>query len=244
MKLNIAQVISFSQSNIGINMIKIITLFFLIIPSIVNAHGGGLDGSGGHNNRKTGGYHCHREPCYNHKSKADRATKKAIKEKREFSYIYSRDDWKHWSDFDADCMNTRHEILKDQADGPIKLSPDGCYVSTGLWDDPFSGKQFTRASDLDVDHIVPLKWANDHGGGSWSKKAKERFANDHINLLAVDDGLNQSKGAKGPDDWMPPNHSFRCDYLSLWVQVLKKYSDLKFKTIENRIFNKQLKHCK
>lgn len=29
----------------------------------VLAHGGGLDSNGGHNNRKTGGYHCHRCPC-------------------------------------------------------------------------------------------------------------------------------------------------------------------------------------
>jgi hypothetical protein len=29
---------------------------------IVYAHGGGLDAYGCHNNRKTGGYHCHRGP--------------------------------------------------------------------------------------------------------------------------------------------------------------------------------------
>ncbi len=69
-------------------------------------------------------------------------------------------------------MNTMHEILKDQADGVVRLSPDGCYISSGMWNDPFSGKRFTRASDLDVDHIVPLKWASDHGGGAWSKKEK------------------------------------------------------------------------
>jgi hypothetical protein len=42
-----------------------------LIPAIVlflgagllNAHGGGLDRNGGHYNRKTGVYHCHRCPC-------------------------------------------------------------------------------------------------------------------------------------------------------------------------------------
>jgi hypothetical protein len=93
-------------------------------------------------------------------------------------------------------MNTRHEILADQADGRIKLSPDGCCVSTGLRHDPFSGKQLTRASDLDVDHVIPLKWAHDHGGDAWSAAKKEIFVNDAINLLAVDDGLNQKKGRR------------------------------------------------
>ena len=90
-------------------------------------------------------------------------------------------------------MNTRHEMLKAQADGPIKLSPNGCYVSTGVWNDPFSGKRFARASALDVDHIVPLKWANDRGGHRWSTSIKEQFANDPTNLLVVDDGLNESR---------------------------------------------------
>jgi hypothetical protein len=140
-------------------------------------------------------------------------------------------------------MNTRHEILADQADGRIKLSPDGCYVSTGLWNDPFSGKQLTRASDLDVDHVIPLKWAHDHGGDAWSAAKKEIFANDPINLLAVDDGLNQKKGAKGPDEWLPPNRAFRCEYLFIWEQVLEKYSDLVFSHQGNLIFKEQLNSC-
>lgn len=140
-------------------------------------------------------------------------------------------------------MNTRHEMLKNQADGPITLSPDGCYVSSGVWDDPFSGKEFTRASDLDVDHIVPLHWAHERGGAFWSAKDKKAFANDPINLLVVDDGLNQSKGSKGPTEWLPPNHAFRCDYLQLWVRVLNKYKDLKMTSQEQRVFNKQRKAC-
>ena len=27
-------------------------------------------------------------------------------------------------------------------------------------------------------------------------------------LLAVDDGLNQTRGAQGSDQWMPPNRAF------------------------------------
>lgn len=141
-------------------------------------------------------------------------------------------------------MNTRHEILLAQADGPVKKSRDGCYISTGTWDDPFSGKTMHRASDLDVDHIIPLKWASDHGGLGWPAREKELFANDPLNLLAVDDGLNQSKGAKGPTDWMPPNHAFRCEYIGQWQAVLVKYPKLSMSPKENRVFKKQINSCK
>ncbi len=216
---------------------KCLTIAFLCIPALSFSHVGGLDKHGGHKDRKSGGYHCHRDPC------KDAATSIKKPDKRYFPYVYRRKDWKHWSDFDKNCMNTRHEMLKDQADGPIHLSPEGCSVWVGIWNDPFSGKQFTLASDLDVDHVVPLKWASDHGGVSWSLKEKEQFANDPINLLVVDDGLNQFKGAKGPSKWMPPNESFRCDYIALWERVLEKYSTLIMNSKEKRIFTHQKNAC-
>lgn len=212
----------------------------ILIPSLIIAqlsfsHSGGLDSQGGHNDRKNGGYHCHRASCG--------VITKTVNESKP-STKYNRKSWVHWSDFDGDCMNTRHEILLSQSDGPVKKSPDGCYISTGTWNDPFSGKVLHRASDLDVDHVVPLKWASLHGGHSWSKRKKEIFANDPLNLLAVDDGLNQSKGAKGPTQWMPPNHKFRCKYLYHWQAVLRKYPSLKMSSKEIRIFNKQLSACR
>ena len=161
---------------------------------------------------------------------------------RAFSLVYDREDWKHWSDFDGNCINTRHEILKAQAIN-FRLSPDGCFVSVGLWNDPFSGKQYTRPSDLDVDHVVPLFWAHSHGGANWSRAAKELFANDRLNLLAVDDGLNQAKGASSPGQWMPPNKQFHCNYLVIWHRVLAKYPDLKMTDDEARDFNGLASDC-
>ncbi len=218
-------------------------LMALLIPTLGLTHGGRVDGNGGHNDRKAGEYHCHREPCFSNRSKTNQATQDAIKEKRSFSYIYKRDDWRHWSDLDNDCMDTRNETLKSQASGTVKLTLDGCKVIAGLWLDPFSGNEYSNTSDLDVDHIIPLKWAHMHGASNWSKRKKEQFANDPANLLAVYDRLNQSKGAKGPDAWMPPNHGFRCKYLEKWQHILRKYSDLELKSSENRVFQKQLKSC-
>lgn len=44
---------------------KILSILFILClwATQVFAHGGGLDSTGGHRNRKTGGYHCHRCPC-------------------------------------------------------------------------------------------------------------------------------------------------------------------------------------
>ena len=36
--------------------------FTMLLPSSILAHGGGLDEFGCHNDRKHGGYHCHRGP--------------------------------------------------------------------------------------------------------------------------------------------------------------------------------------
>lgn len=202
-----------------------------------------MDSNGGHNDRKRGGYHCHREPCISQQVSTQEAIIEALTTNRNFSYIYNRNDWKHWSDFDDDCMNTRHEILQAQADGPIVKSTDGCRVTAGIWDGPFSGGVLIQADDLDIDHIVPLKWASDHGGGAWAAAKKEQFANDPVNLLAVDDGLNQSKGARGPTEWLPPNQSFHCGYLGMWEIVLNKYASLQMTSSEKKLFTRQLLEC-
>jgi hypothetical protein len=38
----------------------VLLLFASLLPATIFAHGGGLDASGCHNDRKRGGYHCHR----------------------------------------------------------------------------------------------------------------------------------------------------------------------------------------
>lgn len=223
-------------------LLTLLTSCSLLATSAAMAHPGGQDKNGGHFNRKTNEYHCHSEPCFSNKGQVERATDEADREGRQYSKLYNRKDWPHWSDHDGDCMNTRHEILAASSKVRPRLSPDGCYVSMGLWDDPYSGKQYQRASDLDIDHVVPLAYAHARGGAAWPTDLKERFANDPENLLAVDDGLNQGKGAKGPTEWMPPNQSYRCNYIAHFKRVMDKYG-LVMWSKEQRIFNRQLQAC-
>lgn len=136
---------------------------------------------------------------------------------------YRRSDWPHWIDSNHNCLNTRHELLQERSERPVTFKPRSrCQIIRGQWTDPYSGKSWFKASDVDIDHLIPLKWAHQHGGHLWSKHLWETFANDPLNLLIVEDGLNQHKSASGPDEWLPPKN--RCWYKQKWQQLLKLYS--------------------
>ena len=127
---------------------------------------------------------------------------------------YSRASWVHWIDADGDCQSTRAEVLVVESRQPVSPA-GGCTVTSGDWYDPYSGQRWTLASDLDVDHFVPLANAHASGGHAWDAARKQAYANDlrdPIHLIAVEDGLNQAKGASGPESWRPPRTAFWCDY--------------------------------
>ena len=71
---------------------------------------------------------------------------------------------------------------------------------------PYDGANWTAASDLDIDHVVPLKNAWISGAWAWTSSKRESFANDLADpqLIAVTDNVNQAKGDKSPDAWKPP----------------------------------------
>jgi hypothetical protein len=79
----------------------------------------------------------------------DNATNEAIEQGSEFSTLYDRSDWPHWSDADRDCQNTGHEILIQTSTKPIEFKTDNeCNVLSGEWYDPYSGDTFTISKDL------------------------------------------------------------------------------------------------
>jgi hypothetical protein len=99
------------------------------------------------------------------------ATNEAIEEGRDFVLLYNRSDWPHWTDADGDCQNTRHELLIATSQTPISFKTiKECNVLTGSWYDPYSGDTFTDSHALDLDHIVPLKFAHGHGADEWSNQ--------------------------------------------------------------------------
>jgi len=151
---------------------------------------------------------------------------------------YNRKDWPHWTDADNDCQNTRSEILQRDNIGTIKWKRNKpCNVSWGEWKCPYTGKTFTKASDVDIDHIVPLAHAHRTGGTTWTRKQKRAFANDPLNLLAVEDNINQEKGAQGPTEWKPPRKEFWAEYAKRWWAVKVKYN-LTIRLTEACVVNK------
>ena len=142
---------------------------------------------------------------------------------------YSREKFPHWSDAeefgwkipggtpDPESCDVRDAALI--RDGQRERVEEYCDVVSGRWLDPYSGQTYTDPADIDIDHIVPLANAWRSGASSWSTMKRERFANVPRDLLSVDDGLNQSKGDKGPEAWKPPRKAYWCTYSKRWIGV-------------------------
>ncbi|MEU6078977.1 HNH endonuclease family protein [Streptomyces sp. NPDC047108] len=132
-----------------------------------------------------------------------------------------------WADTDSNKCPTRDDILgRDLTD--VKRRAATCAVTSGtLAEDPYTGRrvEFRRGggSEVDVDHLVALSDAWQKGAARWEPRKRIAFANDPLNLLAVDAGTNRSKGDGDTATWLPPDKSFRCTYVSGQIAVKKKY---------------------
>lgn len=137
---------------------------------------------------------------------------------------YDRSKFGHgWLDHDGDCQNSRMEALIQQSTVPVRFATnEKCRVVSGRWISPFTGDIIHDASKIDIDHVVPLKWAWDHGAREWTQEQREAFANDPRNLWSVELALNRKKGAKGPSNWLPP--SGQCGYISRFQRLTKIYN--------------------
>jgi Protein of unknown function (DUF1524) len=102
-----------------------------------------------------------------------------------------------------------------------------CEVQSGVLADPYTATaiRFVRggASEVDIDHVVALGDAWQTGAQQWSYARRVRFANDPLNLLAVDASANRQKGDSDAASWLPPSKRFRCDYVARQVAVKRRY---------------------
>lgn len=154
---------------------------------------------------------------------------------------YDRDLFPTWITISGTC-NTREYILK--RDGSNVVTNSACTATSGSWYSPYDGATWTAASDLDIDHLVPLAEAWDSGASAWTTAQRQGFANDvtRPQLLAVTDNVNQSKGDQDPATWMPSLTSYRCTYVRAWVQV-KYYYDLSVDSAEKSALTGYLANC-
>ena len=136
---------------------------------------------------------------------------------------YDRDEFGGWVDEDNDCQNTRAEILIDTSEESVAFrNLDNCVVGYGYWYDPYTDEIYTDASNLDIDHFVPLKNAYISGAYLWDDSRKKEYSNYRgyqYHLIPVFKSANREKSAYGPEVWLPENEDFHCGYINIWVEI-------------------------
>jgi hypothetical protein len=162
---------------------------------------------------------------------------------------YERDKFGDgWGDTDHNGCDTRNDILRrDLEQVRFKAKTRECVVSAGvLVDDPYTGKdiRFVRGGEveIDIDHVVALSDAWQKGAFGWDTTKRVAFANDPLNLLAVDASANRQKGDGDAATWLPANKGSRCDYVARQVGVKAKYG-LWVTSAEHDAIDRVLRTC-
>lgn len=142
---------------------------------------------------------------------------------------YSRDEFGNgWLDPDGNGCDARNDVLARDLTNVV-TQDNNCTVLSGVLEDPFTGEtiEFTRgpetSMEVQIDHVVALSDAWQKGAQQLSEEQRERFANDPLNLLAVDGPSNQQKSDGDAATWLPPNKAFRCEFVSIQTAVKAKY---------------------
>jgi hypothetical protein len=131
----------------------------------------------------------------------------------------------YWASIDG--CDTRDRILQRDLLRITNEPGSTCEVQSGVLADPYTASaiRFERggASEVDIDHVVALSDAWQTGAQQWSRERRVAFANDPLNLLAVDASANRQKGDGDAATWLPPNKRFRCDYVARQIAVKRRY---------------------
>ncbi|WP_283134785.1 HNH endonuclease family protein [Rhizohabitans arisaemae] len=163
---------------------------------------------------------------------------------------YDRDEFgPAWADVDRNGCDTRNDILKRDLEGErFRAGTRDCVVISGTFRDPYSDRviDFVRgqhtSTAVQIDHVVALADAWQKGAQRWSADRRKEFANDPLNLLAVDGALNNRKQASDAASWLPPRKGYRCPYVARQIAVKEKY-DLWVTSAEREAMAAILRDC-
>lgn len=121
------------------------------------------------------------------------------------------------------CFNTRAKVLvRDSKKAVVFKDTNHCVVESGSWNDPYTKTTFSESSEIQIDHLVPLKNAYLSGAYKWNFRARCLYANylgEDFHLLSVSGTENMKKGERTPAEYMPPNSSYACTYVRNWLAV-------------------------
>jgi hypothetical protein len=141
---------------------------------------------------------------------------------------YSREQFGDgWESVDG-CDTRDRILIRDLRAKTFRLATDHCVVLSGRLADPYTSTtiDYVRgaAAAVDIDHVVALGDAWQKGARGWPASERVAFANDPLNLLAVDASANRQKGDGDTATWLPANKAFRCTYVARQVSVKLKYA--------------------
>ncbi len=128
----------------------------------------------------------------------------------------------------GNCDTRNFILIRDLKNITYRSSP-ACTVATGTLRDPYTATtiHFVRGVStslaVQIDHVVPLSDAWQKGAQKLTYATRMAFANDPLNLLAVDGPTNGAKSDSDAASWLPPNKSYWCPYVARQVAVKAKY---------------------
>ena len=123
----------------------------------------------------------------------------------------------------ADCDALNSVLARDLTKTTLQ---GGCIVKTGILVSPYSGVTISFGSNpaaVQIDHVVALADAWQTGAQTWTAAKRQTFANDLLDLLAVDAASAKQKGDADAATWLPSNKTFQCDYVETQVDVKTRY---------------------
>lgn len=121
------------------------------------------------------------------------------------------------------CYDTRAQVLiRDSIIPATSTDAKPCTIEEGEWLDSYSNQKFNHDSEIQIDHMVPLKEAYLAGAYQWTRAKRCVYANftglkEH--LISTSNFENQSKSDKTPEAYIPPNKDYVCTYLKNWLTV-------------------------
>ncbi len=197
-----------------------------------SAHGGGMDGYGGHNNRKAGNYHFHKGPlagrAFDSKAEAIRALNR-IRKKESEPAPSTRFGPKAGTALDGPSLlgiRIAPEVRITPYDRDDYAYPQSIEISIiarqgGIFS-PYTLRCFDNRGETDIEHIVAVSEAHESGMSRRTDAERRAFGNDLDNLTLAAPRLNRyRKGAKDPAEWLPDKN--RCWYVAKYIEIKKKY---------------------
>lgn len=152
-----------------------------------------------------------------------------------------------WADVDHNGCDTRNDILRRDLTS-VTYRSGTCVILSGVLHDPYGGSviNFRRGAAtspaVQIDHVVALSDAWQKGAFAWTFTKRLSFANDPLELLAVDGPINSQKSDSDAASWLPPMKTYRCQFVARQIAVKSKYG-VWITSAERDAFGRVLAKC-